>query len=368
MSAPLVSIVIPCYNQGNFIKRTLVSILKNDYRPIEILVIDDGSKDDSAAVVRAMQEKFPEIQLLQKENGGVSSARNFGIQKAQSEYVAFLDADDLYYPDTISKRMEIFIAEDEPELLGVFCASLIVDEKGTPLMNRPLFKPSLPLDRLYYATHPLCPFIPSGVIAKKSKMLECGLFDETICPAEDYDLWEKMMRRGGYFRLARTALMGWVQHEHSASHKQIVRHHNQMKRVTDRLFGADPTTPIEAFREGYGKMVQTNTSSENACYSALMAVVSGEMEAAREITNDISYFFLVRYGPQSFESNIRICACRVLCKSETVWLTEIWPNIRGFVCEYFEYLERLHNTKLPSLKLALELLEKEPNLEIKKSK
>src|SRR5271156_1459545 len=101
MSAPLVSIVIPCYNQSKFIRRTLVSVLQNKYRPIEILVIDDGSTDDSAALVQAMRAKFPEVKLLQKQNGGVSSARNFGVQKAASEYVAFLDADDLFYPDTL---------------------------------------------------------------------------------------------------------------------------------------------------------------------------------------------------------------------------------------------------------------------------
>ena len=138
MSAPLVSIVIPCYNQSKFVKRTIASVLQNKYRPIEILVIDDGSKDDSAAIVRSMQAKFPEVKLLQKENGGVSSARNFGIRKAEGEYIAFLDADDLFYPNTLSARMRVFVEEDEPDLLGVYCAAAVVDEKGVPLMSMPL--------------------------------------------------------------------------------------------------------------------------------------------------------------------------------------------------------------------------------------
>ncbi|MEJ0001288.1 MAG: glycosyltransferase family A protein [Verrucomicrobiota bacterium] len=182
MSAPLVSIVIPCFNQGRFVKRTIASILRNSYRPVEIIVVDDGSKDDSAAVVQAMQGRFPEVNLQLKENGGVSSARNYGIQKAQAELIAFLDADDLFYPDTLSKRMEVLIEEDEPDLLGVFCPVVVVNEKGDPLMRTPLFKPRLPNDRLYYSTTPHCPFIPSSAIVKKSKMLACGLFDETICP------------------------------------------------------------------------------------------------------------------------------------------------------------------------------------------
>jgi glycosyltransferase involved in cell wall biosynthesis len=361
MSAPLVSIVIPCYNQSKFLRRTLASVLQNKYRPVEILVIDDGSKDDSAEIVRAMQAKFPEIKLYQKENGGVSSARNFGVQKAEAEYIAFLDADDLFYADTLTKRMEILIEEDEPELLGVYCGALVVDDKGNPLMNRPLFKPGLPHDRLYYSMTPQCPFIPSGVIVKKSKMLACGLFDETICPAEDFDLWQKMLRQGGYFRLARSCYVGWVQHEHSASHNQIVRHHNQMKRVADRLFAPDPTTPVEEFKESYGKTVFYHNVSENAFYSAMMAVISGAMEAAIEIsTKDISSFYMRKIGALYIESNVRICACRTLCKSETLWVVEIWPQVRDRVREYFDFLEKFYKTKLPALKIALQLLEEPP--------
>ena len=363
MSAPLVSIVIPCYNQGRFIRRTLVSVLQNKYRPIEILVVDDGSTDDSAAVVQAMQLKFPEIKLHAKENGGVSSARNYGIRQAQSEYIAFLDADDLYYPDSLAKRMQVFIEEDEPDLAGVYCPIAVVDDKGHPLMESPLFKPKLPNDRLYYTIKPHCPFIPSGAIVKKSKMLEQGLFDETICPAEDFDLWQKMLRQGGYFRLVRDCLVGWVQHAHSASHSQILRHYRQNKRVVDRVFKPHAETPIEQYREGYGQALYHSTVSETASYAALLAVISGEMEAACEIARDVSYFFIQKVEGQYFDTNIRICASRVVCRPESVWLTEIWPKIKGRVCEYFEFLERFHGARLPVLKSALELLEKEPNLE-----
>ena len=196
-------------------------------------------------------------------------------------------------------------------------------------------------------------------------MMECGLFDEAICPAEDFDLWQKMLRKGGYFRFMRDCLVGWVQHEHSASHSQIVRHHKQNKRVVGRVFDAATETPVAEYKEGYGKAIYYSTVSETACYSALMAVASGEMEAAYEITKDISYFFVQKVGARYFESNIRICACRALCKSETAWVSEIWPEVRGWVCEYFEFLERFYETKLPFLKRTLEELEKPPDLESK---
>jgi glycosyltransferase involved in cell wall biosynthesis len=94
MSAPLVSVVIPCYNAAKFIKRTIASVLRNTYRPLEIVVVDDGSKDDSLTVARALEARHPEVRVFSKPNGGVSSARNYGIKQTDAEYIAFLDADD----------------------------------------------------------------------------------------------------------------------------------------------------------------------------------------------------------------------------------------------------------------------------------
>lgn len=363
MSA-LVSVIIPCYNAGKFLKRTIASILRNTYRPLEIIIVDDGSKDDSLAVAQALAERYPEVRVFQKENGGVSSARNFGLRQTDAEYIAFLDADDLYYPDSLSKRMQIFNEEDEPDLLGVYCPLLIVDERGTPLMRDPIYNPWLPNDRLYYSVSSLCAFNPSNAILKKSKMLECGYFDETICPAEDYDLWHKMLRRGGYFRIVRDCLVGWVQHENSATHKQILHHQKKVKDAVKRLFEPDTTTTIPEYRQSYGDMMYYQTLSQNAFDSAIMAVVSGHLDVACEITKDVSYFFLERMEARSYEIVIRISASRSLCKSESVWATEIWPQIRGHVCTYFEFLQRFYEADLPCLKSALKLLDKQPNLSL----
>jgi glycosyltransferase involved in cell wall biosynthesis len=364
MSAPLVSIIIPCYNAEKFIRRTIASVLRNSYRPIEILVVDDGSKDGSLELARSLAARHPEVSVFHKENGGVSSARNFGIKRAKGDYIALLDADDLFYPDCVAKRMQAFITEDEPDLLGVYCPAALVDEKGIPLMQAPFFSPYLPNDRFYYSSSPHCVFIPSIAILKKSKMLECGLFDETICPAEDYDLWHRMLRRGGYFRIVRSCLVGWVQHKDSATHKQILHHQRRVKKVVKKMFDPDPATTVTEYQKSYGDMFFHQTLSGNAFNSAIMAVTSGHLDVACEITKDISYFFLERLEPKSFEYEIRAAASRSLCKSETLWLSEIWPGIRGHVCTYFEFLQRRYDAELPTLKRALELLEKEPDLEL----
>jgi GT2 family glycosyltransferase len=363
VTGPAVSVVIPCYNAAKFIKRTIVSVLRNTYRPLEIIVVDDGSKDDSVAVLKAVQARFPEVKIFEKENGGVSSARNHGIRQATSDYIALLDADDLFYPDSLAKRMRIFIEEDESSLLGVYCPVLVVDEKGNPLMRQTMFNWST-REKLYYSFSSGCQLIPSCSIIKKSKMMESGLFDETVCPAEDYDLWLKMLRRGGYFRLVRNCLIGWVQHENSATHNQILHHQRQVKKVVRRVFEPDASTPVKEYQKGYGEMMFYETLSEQSFYSANMAVAAGDLEVAREITRDVSYFYLQRMDAYFFERTVRNVACRALCKPEDAWLTEIWPPLRGQVCEYFEFLQRYYETDLPVLKVALKLLDLPANLNL----
>ncbi|MGB3294833.1 MAG: glycosyltransferase family 2 protein, partial [Phormidesmis sp.] len=100
---PLVSVIVPTYNAEAFIAKTLASVLAQTYRHLEVLVVDDGSSDRTPSIVKAMAEQYPRITLLQQPNGGVAIARNAGIKKAQGEFIAPIDADDLWHPEMIEK-------------------------------------------------------------------------------------------------------------------------------------------------------------------------------------------------------------------------------------------------------------------------
>lgn len=98
----MVSVVIPLYNKRQSIANTLQSVLSQTYSCFEIVVVDDGSTDDSAEIVRQFRDE--RIRLIQKENGGVCSARNLGIRESKGEFVALLDADDTLVPDCLEER------------------------------------------------------------------------------------------------------------------------------------------------------------------------------------------------------------------------------------------------------------------------
>ncbi|MFW2439118.1 MAG: glycosyltransferase family 2 protein [Arenicellales bacterium] len=115
--APLVSVIIPAFNAATTIKRTIQSVLAQTYPHFEILVIDDGSSDGTSDVVNNLAAGDERIKLLQQENQGVAAARNFGIRNARGDYIAPLDADDLWLPDKLEKQVAVM--REGPSTVGL---------------------------------------------------------------------------------------------------------------------------------------------------------------------------------------------------------------------------------------------------------
>lgn len=176
----LVSIVIPAYNSQEHIAKAVQSALKQTYQPVEVIVVDDGSSDGTEEVLRGFGDK---IRYIRKENGGPASARNAGIQAASGEYVAFLDGDDIWYPDKLRKQMPLF-REDTGLIYGrldPFDESGVIEKKRRPLVRGEALK------RLFAKN-----FIStSTVVVKKEHLERAGLFDEDpeLISVEDYDMW-----------------------------------------------------------------------------------------------------------------------------------------------------------------------------------
>ena len=185
---PTVSVVIPAYNAARWIGETLDSILAQTFQDFAVIVVDDGSTDDTAAVVAGFGER---VCCMHKSNGGQSSARNVGIRAARGEYIAFVDADDLWAKEKLRLQVDLL---KRTGLAWVYCDALAFDdESGKPLFKfgelvqqydgdilKPLF---------------LADFIPSPTpIIQKSVFEHVGYFDEdrTLQNREDWDMWLKI--------------------------------------------------------------------------------------------------------------------------------------------------------------------------------
>jgi len=128
---PLISVIVPAYNAEPFIEKTLNSILSQTYKNIEVLVVDDGSQDRTAEIINSVAQKDHRVVLLQQPNAGVASARNLGIQASQGEFIAPIDADDIWFPQNLEKLL-LCLLEADPAVGLVYAWSVDVDEHDIP--------------------------------------------------------------------------------------------------------------------------------------------------------------------------------------------------------------------------------------------
>lgn len=129
LSLPLVSVIVPAYNAEDFIEQTLNSILSQTYTNLEVLVVDDGSQDRTPEIIKSIAQIDPRVILLQQANAGVAVARNLAIARSSGEYIAPIDADDIWYPRKLEKQVECILKADSSVGL-VYAWSVSIDEKG----------------------------------------------------------------------------------------------------------------------------------------------------------------------------------------------------------------------------------------------
>lgn len=185
--APTVSVVIPAYNAAWCVAKAIDSVLAQDYCDFELIVVDDGSTDDTAAVLAAYGDA---IRVIRKPNGGLSSARNAGIAAARGEFIAFLDADDWWLPGKL--RLQMSSMRQNANIGFSSTTARVVDPDGN-LVN------------IWACAHWDGPFLThlfgsnadvagsgSAVIARRSLFDQVGGFDETLRSLEDIDMWMRL--------------------------------------------------------------------------------------------------------------------------------------------------------------------------------
>lgn len=184
----LVSVIIPAYNQGQYLGRTIQSVLDQTYPSFEIMVIDDGSTDNTAIVTRGFSD--PRIRYIYQENRGLSGARNTGIQNARGEFLTYLDSDDLFMPDKLV--LLVGALQDAPQAGFAAGQSIPIDENDQPigrLFDTPL--PDEPQKLLLWN-----PLHVGSVLVTAEWQQRAGLFDETLRSYEDWDMWLRLARLG----------------------------------------------------------------------------------------------------------------------------------------------------------------------------
>ena len=205
-----ISVVIPTYNRYTLLKRALTSVFAQSLQAFEVIVIDDGSSDNTPQII----QDFPQISYYYKKNAGVSSARNLGIQKAKSEWIAFLDSDDIWHKDKL--KMQVAFHKKNPDVFVSYTdESWVRDEKEVkiPKKFRKIGKDAF-LENLSY-----CNIAPSATLINQKIFDKVGLFDETLEVCEDYDLWLRIAVHYKIVLIDTKLLIKYAGHDDQLSYK-----------------------------------------------------------------------------------------------------------------------------------------------------
>ncbi len=180
MTSLQISVIIPVYNRKKRLLRALKSVYSQTARPYEVIVVDDGSDQDLISVLKA---EYPEILFVRQSHTGVSRARNYGVEVARGDWIAFLDSDDEWLPQKLERQ--VVDLNQSGELL---CHTDEIWIRNDVRVN-PQNKHQKYGGDIFQYCLPLCAISPSSVLIKKNLLEQLGGFDESLPACEDYDLW-----------------------------------------------------------------------------------------------------------------------------------------------------------------------------------
>jgi len=181
-----VSVIVPCYNHAAFLTETIESVLKSTYQTIEIIIVDDGSKDESAKVGKALADKYSQCRYLYQENEGPAAARNNGIRHSSGEFILPLDADDLISENYIEEAVKVLKTNEQVEV--VYCEAEFFEGKTGEWKLPPFSRQFLARDNMIFCS----------AVYRKSGWEATGGYDERMTWGwEDWEFWMNLLKRGG---------------------------------------------------------------------------------------------------------------------------------------------------------------------------
>jgi len=197
-----VSVVCPTYNSGDFIVKSIKTILNQTFPPTELIISDDGSTDDTIEKVKLLFNNYSgeiNTKIIQNDHKGAGATRNAGIIASNSEWISFLDSDDLWFPDKILEVMEIITSNNGYNY--IFHNEEHLRLNGIIIPFHDFSKLYRKDQSLQYQLWRYCIFHTSTITCKKDLLLRSGLFDESLMSSQDWDLWLKMSPHINYYHI-----------------------------------------------------------------------------------------------------------------------------------------------------------------------
>lgn len=230
VSAPRISVITPAYNISEFVVETLESVFAQTFQDFEIVLINDGSPD-TEKFEKVLEPFLDRIVYLKVENIGAGAARNIAIENARGEFLAFLDGDDIWFPEFLASQIEFL---EKKSLDMVYCDAEFFGDlasEGKTYMETTASNGEVTFESVLDLQ---CNVITSGTVARKKKVVEAGMFEWEKVRAHDFHLWLRMLKNGAKISYQRKVLLKYRVHLESLSGNSLQRVQREID-VYDRV-------------------------------------------------------------------------------------------------------------------------------------
>jgi glycosyltransferase involved in cell wall biosynthesis len=249
---PSVSVIIPAYNAARFLPRCLKSVFAQTLKPYEVIVINDGSTDNTATLAEELGAR-----VITQTNGGIASARNLGIQKTSGEWIAMLDADDMWAPEKLERQIALI----RPDTVLVYTGIRIFDDQGIR-GERLAVDPAVARKMLRYRN----PITPSSVLMQRKAFDSAGGFRKGLNTCEDWGLWFRLMPQGQFEAVSDPLTDYYVYHQSASTNPE------KMLQGADVVIDGTLTANLRGFERWAWKR---RIHADQLCSAALIARDNG---------------------------------------------------------------------------------------------
>jgi glycosyltransferase involved in cell wall biosynthesis len=301
-NSPLASVIIPCYNQGRFLADAIDSALKQSYRPREIIVVDDGSTDDSSRIAA----KHADVQLIRQRNCGLAAARNAGLKASAGDYIVFLDADDRLLPHALETGIDRLNVHSTCAF--AYGTYVLITEDGMPMpSSRRESVPGEPYLRLlrsnYIGMH-------ATVIYRREIFDKIGRFDSSLAACEDYDMFLRITRDHPIYCHRETVAEYRQHHSNMSRNVGLMLKHSLRVLGSQRKYVRGNRLATEAYRAG--------VANWRDLYGKKLLAAVGSRVRLREWKQAIGgALILLRYYPNGLAHKAARIAMRMTTRAQT---------------------------------------------------
>lgn len=333
---PLVSIII---TPGDDAARLCGMIERLEYPHLEIVTLLHGAGGPLGERASLDGGRIP-ITVVPCAACDASTARNRGVRLARGELVAFLERGHRWPSTSIADRAAPFLEEDSDGLMGCYSPVTLEDANGAVLTDGRLFDHAQPFDRLYFSAVTGTLFNAPCLVFKKRVFEQVGGFRQEAAPAEEQDLWQRMLRTGGYFRKIGSSRVGWLQGTEATT--ALLRQRNSVAygAAITRLYTEVAQGPCAPeFRGALSEVLARKAKSGVAMGHAFMAAAAGDMPTAQSMAGQVSRLFFEQIPVDNMLWLLRFNILRALCRKEADWPLPVWPAVAPRILALLRFWE-----------------------------